>query len=201
MTDEAAGQDGRVERGRLTRVKIADAVLSLLDEGESHLPAEKVAKRAGVSRRLVFHHFDHMPQLVDAAVARRMEQLRRQIRPLPQSGSREERVAALGEQRSRILEWITPARLAVMRINPESEQIQAATHDVLALARRNLTEIFAAELDPVPEPRKTQLVDTLHAATTWGAWYHWRHMTGLDPGAARDAMEAAIHLLLETTDT
>lgn len=108
--------DGRAERGRQSRVKIAEAVLSLLDDGESSFPAERVAERAGVSRRLVFHHFADMSELVETAITRRLEQLIEQIRPLPTSGPRDTRVAALTEQRARILEWITPAQLTLMRL-------------------------------------------------------------------------------------
>ncbi|MEU6284035.1 TetR/AcrR family transcriptional regulator [Streptomyces sp. NPDC047028] len=200
MRDETPGaRDGRLERGRLTRVKIADAVLSLLDEGESHLPADKVAERAGVSRRLVFHHFDDMPQLVDAAVTQRLGQLSDQMKPLPHTGPREKRITALVEQRARILEWLTPARLAVMRIDPPSERIEEATRAILDLARLNLAKAFALELDTVTEPRRAQLIDAMHTATTWGAWYHWR-MMGMDAAEARTAMESILRILLETTD-
>ncbi|MGW6260535.1 TetR/AcrR family transcriptional regulator [Streptomyces sp. NPDC055085] len=193
-------RDGRLERGRLTRMRIADAVLSLLDEGEAHLPAEKVAERAGVSRRLVFHHFDDMPQLVDVAVERRLKKLTEQIRPLSRSGTRQARIAALCEQRVRILEWMTPAQLAVMRIDYlPSERIQEATREVLDLARRNLYEMFAVEVDTLTEGHRNQLIDAMHTMTTWGAWYHWR-MVGLDGPAARKAMESGLQILLETVD-
>lgn len=187
--------DGRTQRGQRTREKIADALLSLLDDGEAHFPADRVAERAGVSRRLVFHHFDDMPQLVETAVARRMSELKSQIRPLPTTGPRHVRVAALVEQRARILEWITPARLTMMRLENPSEHVEAAQREMLALARRRLAEVFAPELDPLPEPRRTDLLNSLDVVTTWTAWHHWR-TTGLDVPAARHAMEAAVSALL-----
>lgn len=191
--------DGRTERGRQTREKIADAMLSLLDEGETQFPADRVAERAGVSRRLVFHHFADMAQLQDTAVARRLDQLAAQIQPLPTDGPREARVAALVEQRARVLEWITPSRRTMMRIERPSERVEEAVRHVMDFARRRLADVFAVELDRLPGERRTDLLNGLDAVTTWGAWYHWRS-SGLDPQAARRTMETTVHALLAVTD-
>ncbi|MEU2630617.1 TetR/AcrR family transcriptional regulator [Kitasatospora sp. NPDC007106] len=191
--------DGRTERGRLTREKIADAVLSLFDEGLVQFPAERVAERAGVSRRLVFHHFADMAQLTDTAVTRRIDQLLSQIKPLPTDGPRELRVAALAEQRGRILEWLTPTRLAMMRLENPSERVQEAVRMMLDYGRTRISEIFATELDRLPEARRTDLLNALDAATTWSTWHHWRS-SGLDVAAARRTMATAVHALLAATD-
>ncbi|MEV8097142.1 TetR/AcrR family transcriptional regulator [Kitasatospora sp. NPDC085879] len=195
----APSADGRTERGRQTREKIADALLSLLDEGVVQFPAERVAERAGVSRRLVFHHFQDMAQLTDTAVTRRLDQLLAQIRPLPTDGPRNVRVAALAEQRGRILEWLTPTRLAMLRMEAPSDRVQQAVRLMLDLGRTRVSEIFALELDRLPEARRTDLLNALDAATTWSTWHHWRS-AGLDVDAARRTMATAIHALLAATD-
>ncbi|WP_432072905.1 TetR/AcrR family transcriptional regulator [Streptomyces wuyuanensis] len=192
-------RDGRTERGRRTRERIADAMLSLLDDGETQFPADRVAERAGVSRRLVFHHFADMGQLQDTAIARRLDQLAARIGPLPAEGPRETRVAALVEQRARILEWITPARLTMMRLENPTERVELATRQVLDFARRRLAEVFAEELERLTGDRREDLLNGLDAVTTWGAWYHWRS-SGLDQVAARRTMEATVHALLAATD-
>ncbi|MFJ3857121.1 TetR/AcrR family transcriptional regulator [Streptomyces sp. NPDC090085] len=191
--------DGRTERGRRTREKIADALLSLLDEGVVEFPAERVAERAGVSRRLVFHHFADMSQLIDLAVTRRLEQLADQVRPLPVSGPRATRVGALVEQRARILEWITPARLTLMRIEHPSPRIQQVTDEAFAEARLRVAEIFAEELGRLDAHRAAELLDGLDAVTTWGTWHHWR-TSGKSPEQARAAMEATVLNLLAAGD-
>ncbi|MEV6399772.1 TetR/AcrR family transcriptional regulator [Streptomyces sp. NPDC051907] len=194
-----AAADGRTERGRQTREKIADAMLALLDEGVTEFPADRVAKYAGVSRRSVFHHFDDMAQLVDTAITRRLDQLARQIRPLPTEGPRAARVAALVEQRARILEWITPARMAIMRMDHPSERIRQVTEETFADARRRMEGVLAEELDRLSGRRRMDLVNGLDAVTTWGAWHHWRS-TGLSPEEARHAMEATVLSLLASID-
>ncbi|MCX5175237.1 TetR/AcrR family transcriptional regulator [Streptomyces virginiae] len=196
---EDRATDGRAERGRQSRVKIAEAVLSLLDEGESAFPAERVAERAGVSRRLVFHHFADMSELVETAITRRLEQLIEQIRPLPTTGPRTTRVAALTEQRARILEWITPAQLTLMRLATPGDRVTEVTREVLDLARARLAEVFAEELEHLPAARGSEVLHGLDAVTTWGAWYHWRS-GGLSAEAAARTMETAVHALLATTD-
>ncbi|MER5639189.1 TetR/AcrR family transcriptional regulator [Kitasatospora sp. NPDC002227] len=189
--------DGRTERGRQTRERIVDAVLALVEEGETKLVAERVAARAGVSRRLVFHHFEDLPQLADAAITRRFEQLSAQVRPLPTEGPLGLRVAALAEQRARILEWITPTRIAVERLENPSERVLQLVRQMLEFARLRLAEIFAAELGRLPEPGRTDLLNALDAVTTWSAWRHWR-TNGLSPEEARRTMEVAVHALLST---
>ncbi|MGF1427031.1 TetR/AcrR family transcriptional regulator [Kitasatospora sp. LaBMicrA B282] len=191
--------DGRTERGRQTRERIIDAVLALLEEGETRFAADRIAERAGVSRRLVFHHFADIAQLADAAIARRLGQLAAQARPLPMQGARAVRVAALVEQRARILEWITPTRLAIARLDDPSDRIQELTRQMLDLARLRLAEVFAAELDRLPEQRRTDLLNGLDAVTTWSAWHHWR-TAGLDPEQARRTMAATVHALLSSAD-
>ncbi|MCB5168072.1 TetR/AcrR family transcriptional regulator [Streptomyces bambusae] len=197
--DPAVRVDGRTERGRRTRAKIVDALLALLDDGVSEFPAERVAERAGVSRRLVFHHFADMSELVDLAITRRLEQLAEQVRPLPVTGPRRVRVAALAEQRARILEWITPARLTLMRIDHPSPRIRQVTDEAFAEARRRVAEIFAEELGRLDARRSADLLDGLDAVTTWGAWHHWR-TSGKTTEESRAAMEATLLNLLAAAD-
>ncbi|AUG82058.1 hypothetical protein CFP65_7479 [Kitasatospora sp. MMS16-BH015] len=191
--------DGRAARGQQTRERITDAVLALLEEGETKFAAERIAERAGVSRRSVFHHFEDLAQLADAAIARRFEQLSAQVRPLPTEGPREERVAALCEQRARVLEWITPTRLAVAHLDDPSERIRQLVDEMLVFAKQRVAEVLAIELDRLPGQRRTDLLNGLDAVTTWSTWQHWR-TTGLDPEQARQTMAVTVHALLSAAD-
>ena len=77
--DEPAS-DGRVARGQRTRRNVADALGQLLRDGDPDPTAKAIAEQAGVSLRLVFHHFSDMDDLyLYVAVL----QLRRQWSDLP----------------------------------------------------------------------------------------------------------------------
>ncbi|GAA3020933.1 hypothetical protein GCM10020229_35200 [Kitasatospora albolonga] len=187
--------NGRTARGEQTRERIADAVLSLLDEGRTTFPADQVAARAGVSRRLVFHHFADLAHLTGVAITRRLDQLMAQVGPLPTTGPRDVRIAELVAQRARILEGLTPTRLAVMRLENPSPQIDEAVRLMLDFARQRLSEVFATELDPLTRARRTDLLHALDAATTWTTWHHWRS-SGLGTAAAARTMATTVHALL-----
>ena len=51
------------------RAAIADALLSLLEEGELQPTATRIAERAGISLRLIYHHFGDLEALFRETVA------------------------------------------------------------------------------------------------------------------------------------
>ncbi len=64
----AGSTDGRIARGERTRRKVAEALISLLEEGDTQPTAKLIAQRADVSLRLVFHHFEDMDALYRAVM-------------------------------------------------------------------------------------------------------------------------------------
>ena len=54
-------------KGERTRRVVVEALVELIDEGEHHPTTRKVADRAGVSVRLVYHHFGGIHGLLLAA--------------------------------------------------------------------------------------------------------------------------------------
>lgn len=56
------------ENGRETRRRLTDAAVQLLAEGgESTVTISSAAKRAGITRRAVYYHFDNVSDLIAAA--------------------------------------------------------------------------------------------------------------------------------------
>ncbi len=56
------------ENGRETRRRLTDAAVQLLAEGgESAVTISSAAKRAGITRRAVYYHFDNVSELIAAA--------------------------------------------------------------------------------------------------------------------------------------
>ena len=85
MRPESTVTDGRVARGQRTRRNVAEALMELLREGDQEPTARAVAQRAGVSLRLVFHHFTEMDDLYHYVAAL---QLRRQWSDMPRISSK-----------------------------------------------------------------------------------------------------------------
>ncbi len=81
VAPEKPASDGRVARGQRTRRNVGEALVELLHAGDPDPTAKAVAKRAGVSLRLVFHHFADMDDLYQFVAAL---QLRRQWADMPQ---------------------------------------------------------------------------------------------------------------------
>src|SRR6202040_367201 len=75
--------DGRVARGERTRRSLAEAMISLLEEGDAQPTARRIAERAGVSLRLVFHHFDDLEAIYSELADRQAERVKPLTVPIP----------------------------------------------------------------------------------------------------------------------
>jgi TetR/AcrR family transcriptional regulator of autoinduction and epiphytic fitness len=112
--DEPAS-DGRVARGQRTRRNVAEALCQLLQDGDPDPTAKSIAEQAGVSLRLVFHHFADMDDLYLFVAAL---QLRQQWTDLPRVSQRlslPARIERTVSHRAALYEEISPVRRAVAR--------------------------------------------------------------------------------------
>src|SRR4051794_39455180 len=105
--------DGRHARSQRARATIINALTAVLEEGQLTPSAQQVAERAGVSLRLVFHHFRDMESLYAE-----MFQVIFKTRILPLlrfpsgEGPFAERLTAFIDQRSQLFEAVGPLRRA-----------------------------------------------------------------------------------------
>ena len=177
----ATGVDGRVQRGARTRNGIADALLLLLEEGDSQPTARAIAARAGVSLRSVFQHFDDMESLYAMCVARQTERLASLRTPVDRSLPLAARLDALIAQRARLYERIAPVRRATLVVAPGSAVLQHALADIAAEHRQELAALFASEL---AGPARREQLAALEVATCFDTWDHLRRQQGLSVAAA-----------------
>src|SRR5690242_3251648 len=84
--------DGRTARTERTNGAVVEAYLSLIEEGDLRPSANRIADRAGVSLRTVFHHFEDMEKLF-ATLAERQLQRHAHDR-LPDTGPLADRIEA-----------------------------------------------------------------------------------------------------------
>ena len=68
-------------------------LIALLEEGDAQPTARRIAERAGVSLRLVFHHFDDLESILGAAVEIQEQRHWRRLRPVDPTLPVDERVA------------------------------------------------------------------------------------------------------------
>jgi TetR/AcrR family transcriptional regulator, regulator of autoinduction and epiphytic fitness len=175
--------DGRLARGRRTRRNVAEALIELLREGQPDPTARAVAARAGVSLRLVFHHFADMDDLYHFVAAL---QLRQQWSAMPRLedglplAARIERTVA---HRAALFEEVSPVRRALARRTPSSPAVAQALAAADALLLESLRATFAPELRALAPAVRREYLGTLDAASSWDLWERLRSGPGVGVGA------------------
>ena len=185
--DEEPASDGRVARGQRTRRNVADALVSLLAEGDSEPTARAVAERAGVSLRLVFHHFADMDDLYHyvAALQLRCEwSTLARVSPALDLPARVDRTAA---ERAELYERIGPVRRVISR-RTSSPGVKRAMAAADALLLEHLKYTFTPELDALSESERAEQLEALDTAASWEAWDRMRRTSGLQVRAAQRVM-------------
>ena len=138
--------DGRTARGARARTSIAEALISLLQEGVARPTARQVAERAGVSLRLVFHHFEDMESLLESAVDVQVERHWKSLDVVSSEGDLRERVKATVNQRARLFNAIAPVRRAAAQAAGSSPTLARQLDSSRSLLRSRLRQTFSPEL-------------------------------------------------------
>jgi AcrR family transcriptional regulator len=162
--------DGRTARAERTRTAIVDALLGLLEEGELLPTAHRIAERAGISLRLIYHHFGDLESLFRAVSARQLDRMQDLLVPVDTSNPFDRRVADLVLKRISIHERMSAIRRAAMLQEPFSAHLTCAREQSTACERHEVEAVFAPELEPVAAPQHEVAITAIMAALTWGAW-------------------------------
>jgi AcrR family transcriptional regulator len=191
MTEAARGSS-RAER---TRAAIADALLSLLDEGDLQPTATRIAERAGISLRLIYHHFGDMEGLFREACERETLRLMARAKPVARDLPFDQRLERFVDQRANILEWMTPVCRASALQEPFSATLQGARRRAHQAAQRELTLVFAEELTPLDPAEHSAVVAAAGTMTSWPAWEQLRY-SGSSVEEGKAAMCRTLRALL-----
>jgi len=192
--------DGRRARGERARTAVVDAILDLLQEGDLKPTAERVAERAGVSLRLVFHHFADFEALYAAAADRQFERLRPLIKPIPSAGVFEHRLETFLRQRVRVWERIAPIRRASLLLEPFSKELSRRLDAARTSAREEAAAVFRREIENFPRAAHAEVVAALDAASAWQTWEVLRRHQHLSIESARRVTARIITALLNSRD-
>jgi AcrR family transcriptional regulator len=195
---DASVTDGRVARGQRTRRNVAEALMSLLREGDPEPTARSVAERAGVSLRLVFHHFAEMDDLyhyVAALLLRRQWSAMPGISPKLSLATRLERTAA---HRAVLYEEISPVRRALVRRMSSSDGVCAAIAAADTLLLENLKDTFEPELSALPASSRMEVLEAMDVVSSWEAWERLRAVSMLQVRGAKRVMTRMLDSLCAT---
>lgn len=188
--------DGRTARAVRTRATIVDALLSLLDEGDLQPTATRIAQRARISQRLIYHHFGDLEALYRAAAQRQLERIRALIAPIPPDLPFEERLERFILERSRVLEQMTPVRRASLLQEPFSPELRRARARFNQLGEERIVTVFQRELNRLDAPERATAIAALAAAGGWNCWDALRS-TGRTVEQARAAMKLLFSRVLD----
>ncbi len=189
--------DGRLARSARARRTVLDALLGLLDEGDLRPTAPRIAERAGVSLRSVFHYFTDLEALYAAAAERQLARLQPLLRRIPVDGPLPRRLRAFVAQRARLLERITPVRRAALLLEPFSAQVASALGVARLRGQREVARVFARELAGRAPTVRRDLVAALAAAASWSTWDALRAHQGLSPAPATRVLTRILSALLQ----
>jgi AcrR family transcriptional regulator len=187
--------ENRSPRAERSRAVIADAALELIRQGHVRPTANQVAERAGISERLVYHHFSDLESLFQVVVERQRSALDERLPTLPTAGPPEVRLRAILELRADMNEWITPVRRASVVREPFSETLASNRAVLDAGSRRQVADVFATELDGRAPAEAEELLAALDLALSWPAWNALR-TRGSTIGQTQRVVERTVRALL-----
>ena len=193
---QLARLDGRLARSTRTRHAVVDALLDLLNEGDLRPTAARIAERAGVSLRIVFHHFDDLEAIYSELADRQTERVKPLTVPISVALPFARRVEKFAAQRGRLLETLSPVRRSAVLMEPFRPALARRLKHARDLTRAAALAAFAPELSKLAADQKRATVAALDVATSWVAWEQMRRHQGLSETEARTVMATTIGALL-----
>jgi TetR/AcrR family transcriptional regulator of autoinduction and epiphytic fitness len=190
--------DGRRARSERSREAVVQALLAFVREGHPRPSAVQIARRAKVSRRVVFNQFKDIESLRAICLARfAQEENSKFWRPIPSGLALPERLKAFVRARSARLEYVTAFRRASIVLAPLSPRIVEAVRAGAARAHAEVKAVFDSEICQVAPARRRRFATLLIAACSWPLWDLLRQDLNLSPHRAREAMTAMVAAVIE----
>lgn len=188
--------DGRLARSTRTRLAVVDALLDLLGEGDLRPTAARIAERAGVSLRLVFHHFDDLEAIYSELADRQAERVEPLTTPISVALPLPRRIEKFCAQRGRLLETLSPVRRSAVLMEPFQPALAKRLKHARDLMRAAAIAAFAAELSELSADERRATTAALDVVTSWVAWEQMRRHQGLSETEARGVMATTIRALI-----
>ncbi|HLI15356.1 MAG TPA: TetR/AcrR family transcriptional regulator [Acidimicrobiales bacterium] len=165
--------DGRRARGERTRLRVLEALLALVEEGQVRPTAQEIAARAGVALRTVYHHFEDVEALRRMALDLQLSRHVEALQPVDPTLPLDERVAIVARQCRKLYEAITPIRRATLFDEHASPEMAKGLRRTRVLRRNHVASAFGPELAARADAGRS-LLDALDLATAWQSWHYLR---------------------------
>ena len=195
-----SSSDGRILKGERTRRAIAQAMIDLVEQGDALPTGRSIAERAGVSLRLVFHHFEDVDEVFQKATELQDARYWSTLPTVPPGDPLASRITATSRARRRLFEAITPVRRVACIRSQHSPAITRHLAAGRARLRDELAATFAPELASTggagDRSGATVLLDSLDVAAGWEAWCYLRNQVGRTATASERAARLAMTSLL-----
>ena len=164
----ASAIDGRSLRRERNRQDIVDALLELIENGETEISAALIAQKAGLSERSIFRYFDDVNDLYrsvcDLSIAKEIEFA---LIDNIGEGTLDTRIENFVDQRVRIYtmnEKIAPAARAFALKNPVIKNQLVVGRKFL---RNQIKAQFGTELNAMKKTQQQVAVASIDALTTF----------------------------------
>lgn len=190
--------DGRVARGERSREAVIEAVLALLGEGDLRPSVAKVARRAGLSERSVFRHFQDIDGLYAAVADAHCRRIHAMHRPTPNDAALGVRIAAAVGEAASAHELSTGVRRAIRVHEPESPIVAQRVSEARRLAAEQIEELFRPELEALDTQFRPIVRALVVAALSGETWDQLRDYSGLDERAAASAVAMLLYSIFST---
>lgn len=182
-------------RGQLTRRRIAEAALVLMEERDAPPTGRDIAERAGVSLRLVFHHFKDLDALHGMVIDLYAQRYGHLAPSVPSDLPLPTRVQRTVERRAALYESIGNLGRNAAALAPIYAAIAGGRAATRELMSSFLECTFAPELDAAG-PRRRELLAALNVAGSWEAWDRLRSGDGRSVAFSRGVIARLFRALL-----
>lgn len=164
-------RDQRKARSERSKKAITQAMLDLVIEGNLLPTAKKIAEYAGVSVRLVFHHFPDLEAIRIELINEQFQNIQERISfDVSTDMPLGERIDLFVSQRTELLEFISPLRKVAVSIEPHSKSVSQGLKWLREFKRQQVEKIFFHELAIYSEDEASKRLSALQAALAWPTW-------------------------------
>jgi len=192
--------DGRTARADNTRRRIVSSMILLIEEGRLRPTAAAIAERASVSVRSVFQHFNDLGALFQAAADSTMHRVWSLVRPIPDTGTMDERLQSLLDMRWDIYDHIAPIRRAATLIEDQLPMFVEGRNQFRNMLRSLLERVFAAEVAPLDADARRETLDAMVVICEFEYMEVLRRQMELQRPAAMAAQKRALVALLRQAE-